>query len=86
MRSKINGKNVDGMMNIGVRPTLKGVHQTIETHFFDFDADLYGEKLQIELVAFLREERKFDSLEALKNQLAEDKKKSLILLKQQELC
>lgn len=81
VKSKINGIYVDGMMNIGIRPTVKGVHQTIETHFFDFDADLYGEKLQIELIEFLREERKFESVDALKNQLAEDKKKSLSLLK-----
>jgi riboflavin kinase/FMN adenylyltransferase len=79
--AKINNVCIDGMMNIGVRPTVKGIHQTIETHFFDFDGDLYGQKIQIELIAFLREEEKFESVDALKNQLAEDKKKSLSLLK-----
>ena len=82
VRSKINDSYVNGMMNIGVRPTVNGMHQTIETHFFDFDTDLYGQKLQIELIAFLREERKFDSVEALKNQLEKDKINSLVLLQQ----
>lgn len=81
VRAKINGVYVDGMMNIGVRPTVDGIDQTIETHFFDFDEDLYGKTLQIELIEFLREEQKFESLDALKKQLSEDKKKSLSLLK-----
>jgi riboflavin kinase/FMN adenylyltransferase len=80
VRSKINGMYVHGMMNIGVRPTVNGVHQTIETHFFDFDTDLYGQKIQIELISFLRDEQKFESVDALKHQLAADKNKSLSLL------
>ena len=81
VKSNIKGVCVYGMMNIGFRPTVKGICQTIETHFFDLDADLYGEQLEIELIAFLREEQKFASLDALKTQLALDKNKSLDLLK-----
>lgn len=80
VKSIIDNVEVFGMMNIGVRPTVQGVHQTIETHFFDFDKDLYGQNLRIELLSFLREEQKFQSIEALKEQLALDKKKSLQFL------
>ena len=80
VKSMLNNVAVYGMMNIGVRPTVKGGCQTIETHFFDFDGDLYGQDLQIELLEFLREEQKFQSVDALKDQLALDKKKSLALL------
>ena len=54
VRSILYGAEVYGMMNIGVRPTVQGGHQTIETHFFDFDRDLYGQDLQIDLLDFLR--------------------------------
>lgn len=81
VRSKIDGVWVNGMMNIGVRPTVQGEFETIETHFFKFEKDIYGKKIQIELLDFLREEQKFDSVEALKNQLLKDEKKSLELLK-----
>ena len=81
----IDGTSVYGMMNIGVRPTVKGLHQTIETHFFDFDEDLYGKSLKIELYSFLREEQKFDSVESLKLQLSKDKIKSLSMLKTSQI-
>jgi len=64
-------------MNIGFRPTVDGDHQTIEVHFFDFDENLYGQKLQIELRYFLRDEIKFDSVEMLISQLQKDKKEAL---------
>jgi riboflavin kinase/FMN adenylyltransferase len=70
--SKIQERNVYGMMNIGNRPTINGNHQTIEVHFFDFNADLYGQNLQIELLYFLRDEEKFDSIESLIIQLKKD--------------
>ena len=65
------------MMNIGFRPTLEGTHQTIEVHFFDFNNDLYGQNLTIEVLYFLRDEQKFDSIEQLISQLKEDKKTAL---------
>lgn len=80
VRSSVNGRLVDGMMNIGYRPTVDGKHQTIEVHFFDFDEDLYGQKLSIELCYFLREEQKFDSVESLIAQLKIDKAQSLQFL------
>ena len=76
VKSKIQNKIIFGMMNIGFRPTVSGKNQTIEVHFFNFDSRIYGEKIQIEVLKFLREEHKFDSVEALKIQLAKDKKTS----------
>lgn len=80
VRSFIQGVFVNGMMNIGYRPTVDGKHQTIEVHFFDFNQDLYHQKLTVELLYFLREEQKFDSVEDLIVQLKKDKESSLQFL------
>jgi riboflavin kinase/FMN adenylyltransferase len=77
VQSKIDNHTVSGMMNIGFRPTLEGKHQTIEVHFFDFNKDLYNQNLTIEILYFLRDEEKFDSIENLIVQLKEDKKTAL---------
>ena len=75
--SKIHGEVVYGMMNIGTNPTVNGKQQTIEVHFFDFNADIYGENIQVDLIKRIRNEEKFESVEALKNQLAIDKAEAL---------
>ena len=62
------------MMNIGTRPTFEGKGQTLEVNILDFDDDLYGQRVDILFVQRLREERRFDSPEALVAQLQEDKK------------
>jgi len=67
------GRKFGGMLNIGVRPTVDGIHRTTEVNIFDFDADIYGESLTIEFVKWVRAERKFAGLEELKIQLAADK-------------
>ena len=70
-----------GMMNIGIRPTLIGDNETIEVHIFEFNEDIYNKILKISLLEKIREEEKFESLEALKRQLEIDKeicKKTLI--------
>jgi riboflavin kinase/FMN adenylyltransferase len=62
-----------GVMNIGVRPTVAGeLRRTIEVHLFDLSRDLYGAWLRVHLVARLRDERKFDGLDALKAQIGRD--------------
>ena len=61
-----------GMMNIGTRPTFDGHEQTLEVHILHFHEDLYGQALSVEFVKRLREERRFDSMEALKEQLKQD--------------
>ena len=67
-----------GMMDIGTRPTANnGNDLSVEVHLIDFSGDLYGQKLSLELVGFLREERAFPSLEALKAQLEQDRESAL---------
>lgn len=60
------------MLNIGVRPTVDGTRQTIEAHIIDFNEDIYNQKFTLYLVQFLREEIRFNGLEALKIQLQKD--------------
>lgn len=73
VKSSLDGKTVYGMMNIGTNPTVGGKFQSVEIHFFDFNQDIYDKKVTIELLKRLRDEQKFESLEALKNQLHKDK-------------
>ena len=61
-----------GMMNIGNRPTINGLNQTIEVHIFDFDKDIYGKNLKVCFLKKIRKEKKFDSLPSLKSQLKKD--------------
>lgn len=84
VKSEINNTTVYGMMNIGFNPTVSNPKNTItipqesiEIHFFDFNQDLYGKKLQIDILDRIRNEHKFSSIEALKDQLEKDKKTSL---------
>lgn len=62
-----------GMMNIGTRPTVDGTKRVIEVNIFDFDKDIYGEQLTVTIKKRLRDEQKFNGLDALKSQLAKDK-------------
>ena len=80
VKSEIENQTVYGMMNIGHNPTVKGKKQTIEIHFFNFNKDLYGKKIQIDVLKYLRDEQKFDTVEDLKNQLLIDKQKSLEII------
>ena len=82
VRTFIGQKEVFGMMNIGFNPTVNGQKQTIEVNLFDFDADIYGEKLEISLLKYLREEQKFGSVDLLKEQLNQDKKTALEFVSQ----
>ena len=77
VKSNINGKVIFGMMNIGNNPTVGGINQTIEIHFFDFNQDIYGNKVKIELLNRIRDEKKFESIKALQTQLHKDKSLAL---------
>ncbi|MBX3240895.1 MAG: bifunctional riboflavin kinase/FAD synthetase [Chitinophagaceae bacterium] len=71
---EINGTLYKGMMSIGVRPTIDNSgHRTIEVNIFDFDEDIYGATLRVHLKYYLRPELKFNDLNELTAQLAEDK-------------
>jgi len=61
-----------GVANIGMRPTFEKTVPLLEAHLFDFSEDIYGKQLSITLHNFLRPERKFDGIDALKAQITED--------------
>lgn len=72
-RTFFDGQEYFGITNIGVKPTIGGKEaKGIETHLFDFEGDLYGKELTVAFYAFERGEQRFESLEALKNQLQQD--------------
>lgn len=72
-----------GMLYIGNRPTLDHFNnQTIEVHIFDFNKNIYGDKLKIELVAYIRDDARFENLDELKTQLAEDEKIAALILQE----
>lgn len=73
VRVLTHGKEYQGMLNIGVRPTVDGSEKTIEVHIIDFDKDVYGEELTLFFEDRIRDEQKFESLDALKKQLEKDK-------------
>jgi riboflavin kinase/FMN adenylyltransferase len=62
----------DGVANIGLRPTVGGETDRLEAHLFDFAGDLYGRDIAVQLIDFLRPEKKFDGLAALQAQIGED--------------
>ncbi|HYC40209.1 MAG TPA: bifunctional riboflavin kinase/FAD synthetase [Chitinophagaceae bacterium] len=69
-----------GMMSIGFRPTVDGKKRVIEVNMFDFDRQIYGEQVTVYVRQYLREELKFDSIEALVEQIGRDKTDSLAVL------
>lgn len=80
IKAKLGNMIVNGMMNIGLNPTVEGTEKSIEIHFFDFDANLYGQEIQIDILHRLRDEHKFDSVESLKEQLHKDRETSFALI------
>jgi len=73
VKSFIDGNIVYGMMNIGTNPTVNGEKQSIEVHYLDFEGDLYGKNIAVELLYRIRSEEKFPSFDALKLQLEKDR-------------
>lgn len=80
VKAQLNSSTVFGMMNIGYNPTVNGTEKTVEVHFFDFNKDLYGKKIQVDILDRIRDEVKFDSLDDLKNQLAKDQETATSLI------
>ena len=68
------GKKYNGVVNIGVRPTIEnqGGERLLEVHLFDFDGNIYGDDIEVVFRKFLRPEKKFGGLEELKAQIARD--------------
>lgn len=75
---KVSGSSLEatpflpGVMNIGHRPTVNGINLTVEVHLLDWSGDLYGQALTVSLEELLRPEQKFESLDALKQQIHAD--------------
>ena len=70
--AQVNGVEYKALANIGTNPTVGNDHLSLEVHLLEFQGDLYDQSLTISFLSFLREERKFDSLEELKNQITAD--------------
>ena len=69
--------HLKGMMSIGIRPTIGESKRTIEVNIFDFNKDIYGQKVRVYVKKYLREEKKFDGLEELRDAIANDKIETL---------
>lgn len=69
-----------GVANLGIRPSFRSDRPLLEAHLFDFDGDLYDKHLRVALIAYLRQEKKFDGLDALKAQIAADSARARLLL------
>jgi riboflavin kinase/FMN adenylyltransferase len=68
-----DGVLLPGVASVGVNPTVDALPEPLlEAHLFDFSGDLYGQTIEVELIAFLRDEAKFDDLGALKRQMTQD--------------
>ncbi|MGH8094648.1 MAG: bifunctional riboflavin kinase/FAD synthetase [Chthoniobacterales bacterium] len=70
----LDGKTVRGVVNLGLRPTIEegAAQRVLEFHLFDFERDLYGEDVELRFLQYLRPERKFENLAALREQIARD--------------
>lgn len=80
-RAYIDGQAYSAMTNIGHRPTFGGGQQLIEVYLLDYQGDLYGQELAIDIIERLRDEKKFDTPQQLKEQIAKDVKQGQALLK-----
>ncbi len=79
-KAGVDGESYPAVTNVGVRPTVSGEGVTVEPWLLDFDGDLYGKELTLEFYAFLRPEKKFDSLAALGAQIRADAQQTRALL------
>ncbi|HEV2865896.1 MAG TPA: bifunctional riboflavin kinase/FAD synthetase, partial [Allosphingosinicella sp.] len=67
-----DGRTLDGVANLGVRPMFEPPRELLEPHFFGFDGALYGQRLEVELLSFIRDEQVFDDPAALTAQMDRD--------------
>jgi len=72
VKSNLEDRIIYGMMNIGTKPTFNAAMPSIEVHFFDWNGNLYGQVVQVELLKWVREERKFNTVEELQTQIQAD--------------
>jgi riboflavin kinase/FMN adenylyltransferase len=79
----VNGQHFQGMLSIGKRPTVDGTIEKVEVNIFDFDQEIYGETITVQVHHYIRGQERYSSLDALKAQIDQDKKDSLRLLNKQ---
>ena len=82
--TKLENKVIHGMMNIGIKPTIKNKEESIEVHLFEWKKNIYDKSIDIFLKKFIREEKKFKSLDKLADQLKIDKENCLIMLNEKQ--
>lgn len=80
VKSIIDHQNIYGMMNIGYNPTFNNKSKKIETHFFNINKNLYGKIIKIELLEYIREEKRFETVDDLIQRLKLDREKCLKLI------
>jgi len=80
IKTCIKNKLYNGMMNIGHRPTIGANEKSLEVHLFNFNKDIYGEQISVDIISKIRDEKKFSSIEALKDQLVKDENHCLKLI------
>ena len=72
VKCQLAGKILNGIANMGIRPTVDGSKPVLEIHIFNFNKSIYGERLTIEFKNKLRDEKKFDNIDLLKKQILKD--------------
>lgn len=82
--TRLENKVIHGMMNIGIKPTIKNKEESIEVHLFEWKKNIYDKSIDIFLKKFIREEKKFKSLDKLADQLKIDKENCLIMLNEKQ--
>jgi len=80
VRVLVNNEWKSGAMNVGYRPTVNGTHHTIEVYIFDFSSDLYDQEITVQFIEFIREERKFETLDLMVEEIRRDEEKARKIL------
>jgi len=80
VKVEVDGISYNGISNYGIRPTFNDDKLLLETYLFDFSKDIYGKDIVISFIEFIRKEKKFDSIDLLKKQIALDSKKAIEIL------
>jgi riboflavin kinase / FMN adenylyltransferase len=81
VRAALRDRFVDGVLHLGPRPTFAGLPPSIELHLFDFDQDIYGDRVRVDMVARIRDIARFDSIDALVHAMEADCRAALELLR-----
>ncbi len=83
-RTFVDGKTYQSVTNVGKRPTFGNNGRTVETHILNFNSNLYGQEIKIDIIERLRGEKRFDTIDELKKQIAEDVKQGKAILAAQD--